>query len=214
MTLALIGEHARQDHLEVLGAFHTDAEDQDLGHGTMALLGPKEPGFWAHVTKQPEFTEGAPDPLDRWSHRVISEMAQKLGGTPYFPFGPPPRPYISWALRSGRAWVSPAHLLVHDTAGLFVSYRGGILVPGKLDLGSPPRKPCASCTGKPCLTACPAEALTAQGYVLRACHSYLDSKAGQSCMSQGCAVRRACPLAQTYPRLVTQSAYHMEQFHK
>lgn len=214
MTLEQIGKNARDDHLAVLGEFHTDVEDEGLGQGTLVLLGPKEPGFWAHVTHQPEFTDSAPDPLDRWSYRVISALAQKLGGTAYFPFGNPARPFVSWALRSGRAWVSPAHLLVHDTAGLFVSYRGGILVPGKLDLRSPPPKPCDSCTQRPCLTACPAHALTAKGYDLPGCHGYLGSTAGQSCMSQGCEVRRACPLAQTYPRLVTQSTYHMEQFHK
>jgi hypothetical protein len=214
VTIDLIADLARTDHLAVLGAFHTDAEDEAIGQGTMVLLGPHEPGFWSHVTGTPEFSDRAPDPLDRWSHRTIAALAHRLGGTPYFPFGTPVRPFITWALRSGRAWVSPAQLLVHDTAGLFVSYRGAILVPGELDLPPLPQKPCDSCATKPCLTACPASALTAERYDLTACHAYLDTTEGQSCMNQGCAVRRACPLAQTYSRVETQSAYHMAQFHK
>lgn len=213
MTLAQIAKRASAEHLAVLGAFHTDADDEALGQGTLVLLGPEEPGFWGHVTQQPEFKSGA-DPLDRWSARVISQLAHDLGATPYFPFGTPARPFIGWALRSQSAWVSPAQLLVHAKAGLFVSYRGALLIRTKLDLPPPPAKPCDTCADKPCLVACPATALTAQGYDLPACHTYLDTTPGQSCMQQGCAVRRACPLAQTYPRLEAQSAFHMAQFHK
>lgn len=214
MTLAHINGQARNYHLSVLGAFHTDEEDAALGQGTLILLGPDEPGFWAHVTAQPEFADQNPDPLDRWSARTIAALAHHLGGTAYFPFGTPVRPFITWALRSGRAWVSPAHLLVHETAGLFVSYRGAILVPAELELGPQPAKPCDTCEIKPCLTACPPKALSVSGYDLPACHTYLDSAEGIDCMTQGCAVRRACPLAQSYPRTPAQSAYHMEQFHK
>ena len=214
MTLDRIKALAHADHLEALGAFHTDAEDEAIGQGTLVLLGPKEPGFWAYVTDQPEFKSSATDPLDRWSARVIAQIAQRLGGTAFYPFGAPAHPFIGWALRSRSAWVSPAQLLVHAEAGLFVSYRGAILVPQDLELPEPPARPCDTCTNKPCLTACPATALTANGYDLPACHDYLDSTAGRSCMSQGCAVRRACPLAQSYARVDAQSAYHMAQFHK
>jgi hypothetical protein len=215
VTLAQIADLARHDHLSVLGAFHTDMDDPDIGLGTLVLLGPEEPGFWAHVVKTPEFTDKASDPLDRWSRRTVSSLASTLGGTPFYPFGSPPRPFITWALRSGRAWVSPAQFLVHDTAGLFVSYRGAILVPGELDLPPAPAKPCDSCAEKPCLSACPTNAITAEeGYDIPACHAYLDTPEGQACMTKGCAVRRACPLARTYPRVEAQSAFHMAQFHK
>lgn len=214
MNLSTIADLARQDHLAVLGAFHTNDDDATLGHGTLVLFGPEEPDFWAYVTTQPEFGDAMPDPLDRWSARTIAALAHRLTGTAYFPFGTPVHPFISWALRTGTAWVSPAHLLVHAQAGLFVSYRGAILVPDELDLPPHPSRPCDTCTEKPCISACPATALTGLGYDLPACHAYLDTKAGQSCMSQGCAVRRACPLAQTYNRVEAQSAYHMAQFHK
>ena len=213
MTLDRIECLADAEQLAVLGRLHTEPED-GLGQSTIVLLGPGEPGFWAHVTASPEFADGTPDPLDRWSERVIGQICDDVGGQAVFPFGSPPRPFIGWALRSGACFVSPASLLVHATVGLFVSFRGAVVLPRLLDLPSPSANPCDTCTDKPCLSACPPKALTARGYDLRACHAYLDSEPGQACMTRGCRVRRACPLASTYPRLEAQSAYHMTEFHK
>ncbi|MCH7561830.1 MAG: hypothetical protein IIC67_10790, partial [Thaumarchaeota archaeon] len=53
---------------------------------TIVLLGPHEPGFWAHVCHAPEFGDGKTDPLDRWSTRIIRAMAADLGGTAILPF--------------------------------------------------------------------------------------------------------------------------------
>ena len=212
MTPDQIETVANQEALSVFGTLRT-TEDDNLGPGTILLLGPHEPGFWAHVTAAPEFADGQPDPLDRWSHRTISALAETAGGTPLFPFGQPVRPFIGWASRSGRAWSSPVGLLVHDRAGLMVSYRGAILVPGLHIQPSSKPFPCDACETKPCLTACPVNALSVDGYDIPECHAYLDSAEGQICMSQGCAVRVSCPVSQSYHRLATQSAFHMRQFH-
>lgn len=211
--LADLERRAEPEHLEVLGALNVTAED-GVGHsGTLCLLGPHEPGFWSHVTAAPEFAEGAPDPMDRWSSRVIGSIAQDVGGEALFPFGDPVRPFVSWALRSGRVWISPVGLLIHDTAGLMVSFRGAVLVPGHVDQPAPRVSPCETCRHKPCLTACPVGALDAEGYKLDKCHRYLDSEDGQACMDGGCLVRRTCPVSRGYGRDPRQSAYHMRQFH-
>lgn len=202
--------------LAVMGGFAA-ADDLALPKGTqtLLLLGPDEPGFWPHLTAQPEWQDGAPDPVDRWSRRVIGHVACDLGAKAIFPFGGPPwQPFYQWALRSGRAWDSPVRLLVHDQMGLFASYRGALALKTAIDLPPPPAKPCDSCTAKPCLTACPTGALNAQGYDLPACHTFLDSPQGSNCMKNGCGNRRACPISQAYARLPEQSAYHMRQFHK
>lgn len=210
--LAALDALASQDRLTVMGAFHARPED-GLGEGTLVLLGPAEPGFWDHVTREPEFTDGDPDPLDRWSARVIGAIAAGTGGRAYFPFGDPHRPFIAWAIRSGRAWRSPVTLLVHDRAGLLVSYRGAILLPDALDLPPAGTSPCDTCTERPCLSACPASALSGTGYDIVGCHDYLDTGPGRACMSRGCAVRNACPAGRGYARLAAQSAFHMERFH-
>jgi hypothetical protein len=205
--------------LEIFGGFHPDVSE-GLG-ATLLLLGPKEPGFWVHVTASPEFKDGAPNPLDRWSERVISGLAERLGAAPRFPFGGPPyQPFIAWALRTGLAWQSPAGPLVHHWAGMMVSYRGALVLPERVALPAPVASPCEDCAERPCLSACPVGALSAaQGYDLAACHGYLDIAldtgidTGPACLNQGCAARRACPAGQGYARLPEQSAFHMRSFH-
>lgn len=215
-TLDQIARAARADRLMVMGAFHPETGDglPEFAQ-TLVLLGPAEPGFWAHVTAAPEFGDGRADPLDRWSRRVIGKLACVCGGKARFPFGGPPwHPFLAWAKRSGRAWGSPVGLLVHDIAGLMVSYRGALVLRTRLDLPrQPAAAPCASCAAQPCLGACPVGALGGASYDVDACHAHLDSGNGMDCLSQGCAVRRACPVSQSYGRVSAQSRYHMSRFH-
>ena len=213
MTYEDIAARLHADHLDIFGAFHTE-HDEDLGEGTLLLVGPREPGFWQAFTTSPEWQDKAPDPMDRWSKRVVTAVAHEVDAEPLFPFGTPVRPFFTWALRSGRAWSSPVLLLVHDTAGLLLSYRGALHVPQRIALPRLPAKPCDTCTDKPCLSACPVNALSGEGYDLPACHAYLDTPPGADCMTNGCAARRACPVSQSYGRVAEQSAYHMGQFHK
>lgn len=214
MTLEDIASALAPQALEVLGGFAATLDD-DLPAGTRTLLlvGPG-PGFWPHLTAQPEWRDGAADPVDRWSRRAIGRIACDLGAKALFPFGGPPyRPFYRWALRTGRIHASPVRLLVHDTAGLWVSFRGALALKQPLALQPAPPSPCHTCAGKPCLTACPPAALSADGYDLPACHGFLDTAPGQDCMTNGCAVRRACPVSSRHPRMAEQSAYHMARFH-
>lgn len=205
----------RTCHLDIFGAFHPSPDDGvPPGAATLLLLGPDEPGFWPAVRDAPEFADGRPDPLDRWSERVIGTLARELGATALYPFGGPPfQPFIRWATRSGRAWPSPVGLLVHDRAGLMVSYRGALALPRRLELPAAASCPCDTCPDRPCLAACPAGALTGEGYDLAACHGFLGTPAGADCLERGCAVRRSCPVSQGYGRLAVQSAFHMRAFH-
>lgn len=216
ITLDTIDALARPHCLAVFGALHPGAEDgAPGGTGTIVLIGPSEPGFWPLLTASGEWRDDAPDPVDRWSKRVIGALADGLGGTAIFPSdGPPYAPFFRWALASGRAWASPVRILVHDRAGLWVSYRGAVALRDRLALPAPALNPCESCAARPCLSACPAKALTGEGYDLPGCHAYLDTEGGHACLSSGCGVRRACPVSQAYGRLPEQSAYHMRQFHK
>jgi epoxyqueuosine reductase len=214
VLLQQIATLAAEHHLAVLGGFAAEPGDQlPDDTASLVLLGPLEPGFWPHVTAQPEF-DGTPDPVDRWSRRALSELGNRLGAQALFPFGTPHHPFHRWALRSGRCWSSPVRLLVHDQAGLMVSFRGALAFADPVPLPAPPPAPCDSCTGKPCLAACPAAALTARGYDVPACHAFLDQPDGSNCITGGCLVRRACPVSQRYARLPEQSAYHMRQFHR
>lgn len=209
MTLEDVQRIAGPQHLAVLGGVMEGAPD---GIGTLLLLGPAEPGFWAHFTAQPEYLDGLPDPLDRWSERIIGGIAKSMNARAYFPFGGPPwHPFVSWALASGRAHLSPVGLLVHDRAGLMVSYRGAIGFEETLALPDAGPNPCDTCATQPCRSACPVDAFGADGYDVAACKTDLDQPEND-CMSKGCAVRRACPLSRRHGRLEEQSAFHMRAF--
>lgn len=213
VSLKAIAARAGAECLEILGGFPAE-DDDDLPRGTrtVLLLGPAA-GFWPHVTAAPEW-DGAPDPVDRWSRRVIGRMACDLGAKALFPFGGPPyHPFYAWALRTGRVWDSPVRLLVHASQGLMVSFRGALALKEAVDLPPAAAKPCDGCAA-PCLAACPAGALTGAGYDVPRCHGFLDGAAGRDCMEFGCAVRRACPVSHGYARVPEQSAYHMRQFHR
>jgi hypothetical protein len=213
MTLGEIERACAAEHLANFGAFYPDPEDlAPEGTGTIVLLGPQEPGFWAMFSQSPEYLDTLPHPMDRWSERVITALASALGAQAFFPFGGPPfQPFIRWAHASGRAFASPVGLLVHNAAGMMVSYRGALGFAERLDLPPTSPNPCTTCTTQPCRTACPVDAFASGSYDVARCKTDLD-RAGNDCMAQGCAVRRACPLSQNYGRQPEQSAFHMRAF--
>ena len=215
MTYDDIRRRAAGEGLTIFGGFHPVSADAcPDGTVTMLLFAPEEPGFWPRVAATPEFQDEAPDPLDRWSTRVIGALAETTGGRALFPFGGPPYlPFIAWATRTGRAWPSPVGMLVHDRAGLMISIRGAIALPYSIDLPATGPRPCETCAA-PCRSACPVDALGPDGYDVVACHAYLDTDPGRDCMELGCKARRACPLSAASERVPAQSAYHMRQFHK
>lgn len=185
-------------------------DDLPLPQGSVILIGPDEPRFWPIFTQSAQYHDRAPDPLDRWSRAVLDPLADQFIGHAMYPFGGPPyRPFQNWALRTGRAWTSPIGFLVHDRAGLFVSYRGALVVPWAIP-SMTSDKPCETCTGEPCKTACPVGAFDV-GYDVAACKGWLGSADGTPCLTTGCAARRACPVGQDL-RLPAQAAFHMEAF--
>lgn len=202
--------HLEGTGLALLGRCPLEVSD-GLHHqgGSLALLGPDEPCFWPLFTDAPEYRDGQPDPMDRWSRRVIDALAADAGGVGYYPFGGAPfHPFYSWALRTGAAWASPIGFLVHETAGLFASYRGAIWLP-EVYVPTTGTKPCLTCDA-PCKTACPVGAFS-DGYDVSICKTHVQSPQGVQCLTTGCAARRACPVGANR-RIPAQSAFHMEAF--
>lgn len=210
MSYAAIEARLAPQGLGILGGFHPTAADKAPKETqTVLMIGPVA-GFWPIFIASPEYRDGKPDPMDRWSRRIIGALVCDVGGKAVFPFGGPPfQPFITWAQRTGRAWQSPVGLLVHDTAGLFVSYRGALALRERLDLPARPEQPCARCS-QPCLSACPVDALGAQGYNVPTCKTYIAAQ--DDCLSAGCKVRRVCPVSQSFDRCAEQSAFHMKAF--
>lgn len=203
---------ARAHGLGVVGWFHPTAEDLVPGSpGTMLLLGPDGPQMWDAFQTAPEANDGEPHPMDRWSRRVIGDLADRTQAKALFPFGGPPwLAFQRWASRGEDARQSPTVLQVTSARGLWASYRGALAFADRLDL--PPRNhsdPCLDCPA-PCLTACPVDAFAGSTYNVPTCVEHLSS--GPVDCRNGCLVRRACPAGANLGLPTEQRAFHMAAF--
>ena len=195
MTLSGVEAALHPHGLAVLGGFHPEPDEIGAAR-TLLMIGPDGARFWPVFSVSPEYFDGTPDALDRWSLRVLESAAEKLEARALFPFGGPPyHPFYGWAIRTGRFWPSPIRLLVHDTAGLMVSFRGALAIPAHLDLPETSVSPCDDCA-MPCLSACPVDAFAMDEYDVPICKAHLMTRKGTNCMQGGCLARRACPVGQ------------------
>lgn len=221
MDIATIERAAEEHGLKLRGGFHPEAADRvpTLADGaavrTLILLGNVGAGLWESFNGSAEFADGRPDPLNRWSERVIGLLAAALGAAVHFPFGGPPHlPFVPWAKRAEPVVESPLGMLIHPDYGLWHAYRGALAFAETVDLPPQGRRapPCDSCADKPCLTACPVDAFTASGYNVAACGGHIATVAGADCMELGCRARRACPIGREYHYNADQARFHMAAF--
>ena len=197
--------------------------------------------FWPHFKASSFFNDGLSDPLDRWSRAIGEELAARLGGLALFPFtGPPYHPFQRWADRAEATQPSRMLLRIHPDYGLWHAYRFALALPALEHLGA--RQPghsgtaaedaamqaltpshgdaagerspdiCASCSGQPCLRACPVGAYTGAAFLLDACAGHLHSGQGADCMQSGCLARRACPVGSRFMYTEEHAAFHMQAF--
>lgn len=180
------------------------------GSAQIALVGPDEPRFWDVFTAAPEYSDGRPDPMDRWSKRVVDAISKSHQASAFYPSdGPPWHPFQAWALRSGVCFISPVALLVHARRGLFVSFRAALALQDPLSV-APDENPCTSCSAQPCRAACPVGALKETSYDVAACTSHIKATPDADCLA-GCRARRACPIGRER-RSPEQSRFHMDAF--
>jgi hypothetical protein len=164
----------------------------------LVLIGRLGRPGWSAYAASPEAADRIPDPLDRWSLRIVGDLATELGGRALFPFGGSPAwPFQDWARRAEGLAASPLGLSIHPEVGLWHAYRGALAVAddvGPIVPPPPPPNPCATCATKPCLTTCPVGAFTPAGYDLERCLAHLESPLGALCRTDGCRARDACPI--------------------
>ena len=191
----MIEAAAARHGLRVEADFAASPEDAAaFGARRIVLLGVDGEAGWRKVEQSVEYGDGAPDPLDRWSVRAVGALADALGGRAVFPFGGPPyAPFLRWATQGGGAWNSPIGLLVHEARGLWISFRGAVLLGSDAPAAQAGRRPCDTCAG-PCRTACPVSAFGEGGFDEGACAAFVASAAGRACREGGCRARAACPI--------------------
>ncbi len=219
--------------LHELGRFTVGAADGvpavDVGHAAteLVLVGHVGSSHWRHFVSSAEYREGLPDPLDRWSRRVGTLIATRTGGCALYPFeGPPFLPFQRWAMRADPALsASPLGLLIHPRKGLWQAYRFALALPAaRTDryasrAQAASRDPvdsadvCARCVERPCLAACPADAVREPLYDWSACIAYLRvASADDECRKSGCRSRRACPVGVALSYDAEHARFTMDAF--
>ena len=195
-----------------LTAEETETYSFPTDYTSVALVGNNGSSYWPEFRRSPEFGDGGPDPLDRWSKRVAANIADEFSLQPIFPSdGPPYFPFQRWAQRAEGLSASPLGILIHPQRGLWHSYRFALLcdlIPTRPENDSP----CLDCQSKPCLTSCPVDAISDQGYDVKTCSDYLFSNPEADCLKQGCLARYACPIAPDHRYLAEQSQFHLNAF--
>ncbi|MBA5778663.1 hypothetical protein H2509_16150 [Stappia sp. F7233] len=205
-----------------LGGFHPEPEDRVPPCGstlrptrTLLLIGSAGSALFDAFSASPEASDGKPDPLDRYTARLLRDIADEFGFTPVFPFdGPPWHPFQAWAMRAGSFSPSPVGVLCHATFGPWAAFRAAFLSPerfGTFEANGAPG-PCPSCEGKPCIAACPADALSLEaGYDVPRCREHLKANRDATCHT-GCLARRACPIGREFAQTERHAGFHMKAF--
>jgi len=181
----------------------------------LALVGNIGSSYWPVFSHSPEFHDGQPHPLDRWSRRVAEAIASELPVQPVYPFeGPPYYPFQQWAQRAEGLEQSPIGVMIHPEFGLWHSYRFALLgahfevAPAH----SPADSPCLGCEAKPCLHRCPVDALDTNAYDVERCRNYLQQTPQARCHATGCLARYACPIAPDLSYTPAQGRFHLQAF--
>ncbi|NKB61363.1 MAG: hypothetical protein GKR95_04215 [Gammaproteobacteria bacterium] len=188
---------------------------------SMMLFGNTGSSLWGNFCSSTEYLDGEPNPLDRWSLRIGNSMARELGGKAFFPFGGPPfQPFLAWAKKSEGLESSKLGMLIHEEYGLWHAYRFAIALPHELKrhelegLGAKKETLtdiCGQCVEQPCLKKCPVDAFGEHEYKVESCYHHISTPEN-TCMNNGCAARRACPIGADFLYDKSHAQFHMNQF--
>ncbi|HJV88152.1 MAG TPA: hypothetical protein VJ698_21965 [Noviherbaspirillum sp.] len=208
--------------LALRGAFAVRGDDavpqirDGVPAATLALVGNVGSSMWPQFATSPEYRDGAPGPLDRWSRRIGDAVATHCGASALYPFGGPPHhPFLRWAARAEPTHPSPLGLSIHPVFGLWHAYRFALAfdrLPDDLDAAPEHASPCLDCIAQPCLDACPVGAFTGTDYLVSRCAAHLRATPDGDCMRLGCAARHACPVGAPFRYNPDHAAFHMRAF--
>lgn len=206
----LIRERLAPSGLMPLGWFETD--------GAPALLiGNVGSSLWPAFSISEQYSDGLPDPLNRWTVSkmsiLVDDLPPEIVQEVRYPFGEPIWPFQQYAKRALGIEQSPLGLLIHPEFGLWFAFRA-VLVFGEGGVKSPPMQsardhPCDACSDKPCLNTCPIGAFSVDAYDYPGCKNHVGSPAGEGCFRGGCLARQACPVGREFTNEQTHQAFHM-----
>lgn len=180
------------------------------------LLGNGGTGFWRELSSRHQVQIGADNPVDRY---VIETVEKTLNPSDLLKVIYPGNhfaPLTKLGKLCGWHHVSPLGLGIHGEYGVWFAYRALVLVtrqfePSPLataDANTGRLSPCQRCASKPCITACPASAVSKNGFRVKTCTAH--RLADYSSCRLTCHARSACPVGTQHHYSAEQMAYHYQ----
>lgn len=172
-----------------------------IGNGGSSLWQSLPPAIWDHN-----------DPIDSFSHAAAQQFARKiLGEDRYQVIYPGTHPVALQQMGLAAGWHanSPLGLGINPRWGLWFAYRAAILTRIPLPEIRHPKaaSPCVSCQDQPCISHCPAQALTADRAIdMPRCGNYRLNE--DSRCSDRCLARISCPVSIEHRYTLEQIRYH------
>ncbi|MEX3009951.1 ferredoxin [Hoeflea sp. TYP-13] len=211
----LLDQALKRHGLMARGGLYLDS-DADLaareyGFKTVVLAGHAGSSFWPEFERFDKDYDG-PDPLDAWSKTIAEQIASEFACKALYPFEKPWWPFQSWIGRTEGLKPSPLAILIHPQYGLWHGYRAAFAFQEAIAIPAPQSlmHACDDCADKPCLSACPAEAVTQHEFRLKQCRGHLTGEEGHNgCLVAGCLARNACPVGSNYRYCDAQLRFHM-----
>jgi hypothetical protein len=172
----------------------------------LLVVGNGGPQLWTAFARSGWHRRVCHEPLDSFTQHCIEQrlgpILNRAGATwrAFYPhrFGAEPLSFQDLAHAAGLGVPSLLGLMIHPTYGPWIALRCAVA----LDLGLPVSTPlswtpCAACPERPCISACPGSAVTAEaGWSAVVC-SRQRLHAPDSC-ADGCHARHACIYGQPY----------------
>lgn len=184
--------------LAVLDLQHVDVPDDLPSQGSLLLIGNAGDALWDAL---PQAYRQLENPIDDYTRDTVQQILEQHHGTVswrlLFPSVDGAGPNLQ-SLGTVAGWHHPSPLGngIHHRYGLWFAYRAVIWIDQALPATPVARaeSPCVSCTGQPCLRACPAQALAVgKPPDLLACSAWRTAL--QSSCASTCLARISCPVA-------------------
>ena len=178
------------------------------------LMGNVGSGLWPAFSTSPEYDDAQPDPLNRWTRRIVDPVANAVDAEVRYPFGEQLWPFQRYARAATGMKQSPLGLLIHPQFGLWTAFRAVLIFDYSIDPKTivTTDHPCDDCVEKPCLNICPVGAFSGKGYDYPSCRAHIASSQGRMCLEFGCRARVACPVGEHHAYDADHQAFHMQAF--
>lgn len=182
---------------------------------TLVLIGSYGSRLWQRVRASEH--AHSDDPVDNFCAAAVTDAMQALAGdcgwTLLFPHRSPAPLLQNLGQVAGWHHPSPLGNGIHPLHGLWFAYRAVVALDTALtpsSIGARHESPCLSCTGQPCIQACPADALQpGKPPNLTACVGYRVTP--KSPCAERCLAREQCPLGTEARYPDEQIRYHYRQ---